>query len=104
METITTALYDRRRHSVSGSMDLKEAAEMHREIYRAIRAGKPDQARHSMEKHLNLARVAQASESSSKGITIRDESAPPLSTRPQAPKPRSERRRGPMRSESAQAG
>jgi len=93
METITTALYDRRRHSVSGASDLKESVEMHREIYRAIRGGKPEQARQAMEKHLNLARVAQASESSSKGVTTRDESAPPLSTRPRAEKPRPVRRR-----------
>ncbi len=93
METITAALYDRRRHSVGGASDLKESAEMHREIYRAIRAGKPEQARQSMEKHLNLARVAQASEISAKGVSGPDHSAPPASTRPRSEKPKAERRK-----------
>jgi GntR family transcriptional repressor for pyruvate dehydrogenase complex len=35
---------------------------MHREIYRAIRSHNPAQARLTMEQHLNLARIAQASE------------------------------------------
>jgi GntR family transcriptional repressor for pyruvate dehydrogenase complex len=35
---------------------------MHREIYRAIRSHNPAQARVTMEQHLNLARIAQASE------------------------------------------
>ena len=37
METITASLYDARRVTVDNSVDLKESAEMHREIYRAIR-------------------------------------------------------------------
>jgi len=93
METITAALYERRRHSVSGAIDLKESAEMHREIYRAIRAGKPELARQSMEKHLNLARMAQASETATKTTPAYDESAPPPSTRLRAEKPKAERRR-----------
>ena len=62
METITTSLYDNRRKTVERSRDLKESAEMHREIYRAIRSHNPPQAKASMEQHLNLARMAQAAE------------------------------------------
>ena len=62
METITAALYDTRRITVDNSSDLKESAEMHREIYRAIRSRNPQQAKRAMEQHLNLARMAQAAE------------------------------------------
>jgi GntR family transcriptional repressor for pyruvate dehydrogenase complex len=62
METITANLYDGRRLTVENSQDLKQSAEMHREIYRAIRSHNPPQAKRSMEEHLNLARMAQAAE------------------------------------------
>lgn len=62
METITANLYDYRSKTVHNAQDLKESAEMHREIYRAIRSHNPTQARHAMEQHLNLARTAQAAE------------------------------------------
>jgi GntR family transcriptional repressor for pyruvate dehydrogenase complex len=62
METITANLYEHRSKTVMNAQDLKQAAEMHREIYRAIRSHNPIQARVTMERHLNLARVAQASE------------------------------------------
>jgi GntR family transcriptional repressor for pyruvate dehydrogenase complex len=62
METITANLYEYRSKTVINAQDLKESAEMHREIYRAIRSHNPAQARVTMEQHLNLARIAQASE------------------------------------------
>jgi GntR family transcriptional repressor for pyruvate dehydrogenase complex len=62
METITANLYEYRSKTVVNALDLKESAEMHREIYRAIRSHNPAQARVTMEQHLNLARIAQASE------------------------------------------
>jgi GntR family transcriptional repressor for pyruvate dehydrogenase complex len=62
METIASALYDFRRKTVEHSVDLRESAEMHREIYRAIRARKPEEARILMEKHLRMAQTAQSSE------------------------------------------
>src|SRR6202522_1841136 len=61
METITANLYEYRSKTVAKAQDLKESAEMHREIYRAIRSHTPAQARVTMEQHLNLARIAQAS-------------------------------------------
>ena len=45
IETITSALYDKRRKTVERSTDLRESADMHREIYRAIRARKSLEAR-----------------------------------------------------------
>jgi len=62
METITTSMYDKRRRTVERSVDLRESAEMHRKIYRAVRARKPLEARRLMEQHLRLAQAAQDSE------------------------------------------
>lgn len=63
METVTSALYEDRRKTVERSRDLRESAEMHRSIYRAIRAGKAAEARKLMEQHLHLAESAQGKES-----------------------------------------
>jgi len=62
METITANLYERRSKTVQHAQDLKESAEMHREIYRAIRSHNPALARQTMEQHLRLASQAQAAE------------------------------------------
>ena len=62
METVTTSMYDKRRKTVERATDLRESAEMHREIYRAIRARKPDEARDLKEKHLRMAQRAQGAE------------------------------------------
>ena len=62
METITSALYDKRRKTVERSTDLRESAKMHRKIYRAIRARDPVKARKLMEQHLRMARTAQGLE------------------------------------------
>jgi GntR family transcriptional repressor for pyruvate dehydrogenase complex len=62
IETITSALYDKRRKTVERSIDLRESAEMHREIYRAIRSHKPIEARKLMEQHLHMAHTAQGLE------------------------------------------
>ncbi|MEO8737416.1 MAG: FadR/GntR family transcriptional regulator [Edaphobacter sp.] len=59
METITADLYKHRSKTVQNTLDLKESAEMHREIYRAIRSHNPAQARLTMEQHLKLAGDAQ---------------------------------------------
>jgi GntR family transcriptional regulator, transcriptional repressor for pyruvate dehydrogenase complex len=64
METITSALYDKRRKTVERATDLRESAEMHREIYRAIRARIPLDARRLMEQHLRMAENAQGMERS----------------------------------------
>lgn len=59
IETITSALYDDRRKTVELSTDLRESAEMHREIYRAIRSHNTAEARRLMEQHLRMAQEAQ---------------------------------------------
>ncbi|MGA3161587.1 MAG: FadR/GntR family transcriptional regulator [Terracidiphilus sp.] len=62
METITSAMYDKRRKTVERSIDLRESAEMHRKIYRAIRSRNPVEARKLMEQHLRMAQTAQDKE------------------------------------------
>jgi GntR family transcriptional repressor for pyruvate dehydrogenase complex len=59
IETITTAMYEKRRMTVDRTNNLREMAEMHREIYRAIRTHDPIEARKLMENHLRLAENAQ---------------------------------------------
>jgi len=62
METVTSTMYDKRRKTVERAVDLRESAEMHREIYRAIRGRKPQDARRLMEQHLRMAQTAQGME------------------------------------------
>ena len=62
METVTTSMYDKRRKTVEHAIDLHECAEMHRDIYRAIRGRKPLDARKLMEQHLRMAQAAQGME------------------------------------------
>lgn len=62
IDTISGLVYETRKLTVERAHDLKESAEMHRRIYRAIKAGDPEKARDEMGMHLLLARPAQASE------------------------------------------
>jgi GntR family transcriptional repressor for pyruvate dehydrogenase complex len=73
IETIASAVYDTRRKTgapndrssswgwktVERSTDMRQSAEMHRKIYRAIRARKPQEAHDLMEEHLRMAQAAQ---------------------------------------------
>ncbi len=62
METVTSSMYDKRRKTVERAIDLRESAEMHREIYRAVRSRRPADARRLMEQHLRMAQTAQGME------------------------------------------
>jgi GntR family transcriptional repressor for pyruvate dehydrogenase complex len=62
METVATAFYDERRRTVEGSLNLRQSAEMHRAIYRAIRARDAVAARKTMEQHLRRAESDRESE------------------------------------------
>lgn len=59
IKTITTAMYEKRRKTVERADYLREMAGMHREIYRAIHAHDPVEARKLMEHHLRVAENAQ---------------------------------------------
>jgi GntR family transcriptional repressor for pyruvate dehydrogenase complex len=64
VEMVSSLVYEQRRLTVEHALDLKESAEMHRRIYQAIRDRDPERAREEMARHLDLARMAQASEES----------------------------------------
>ncbi len=60
--TLAELVFEYRRVTVERARDLKESAELHRGIYRAIKDRDPDEARRLMDQHLALARSAQAAE------------------------------------------
>ena len=62
IETITSALYDTRRKTVERSTDMRESAEMHRRIYKAIKGRNAKEAHNLMEQHLRMAQTAQGLE------------------------------------------
>jgi len=64
MNMVATTLFDVRSKTVRRARDLKESAEMHRQIYRAIRDRNPEASRDAMRDHLMLAQKAQESEES----------------------------------------
>jgi GntR family transcriptional repressor for pyruvate dehydrogenase complex len=91
IDTVAELVYEVRRTTVERAKDLRESAEMHRRIYRAIKGGDPERARQEMEEHLNLARQAQAREE----VVERHRGVRAPETRPAAaPEPATRRPRG----------
>ena len=62
IDTIAEMVYETRRLTVERARDLRQSAEMHRRIYRAVKSRDPELARKEMSEHLDMARQAQASE------------------------------------------
>ncbi|MCC6131234.1 MAG: FadR family transcriptional regulator [Acidobacteria bacterium] len=62
IDTVAELVFEYRRTTVERARDLRESAELHRRIYKAIRDRNPDEARRQMSDHLNMARMAQAAE------------------------------------------
>ncbi|MDX6692548.1 MAG: GntR family transcriptional regulator, transcriptional repressor for pyruvate dehydrogenase complex [Blastocatellia bacterium] len=62
MNMVATILFDVRRKTVNRAKDLKESAEMHRQVYRAVRARDKEAAQNAMRDHLMRAQKAQESE------------------------------------------
>ena len=62
VEMVAAQFYEDRRRTVGRARDLRESAELHRRIYRAVRAGQPEAAREAMAEHLRRAQHAQARE------------------------------------------
>jgi GntR family transcriptional repressor for pyruvate dehydrogenase complex len=90
MEMVADILYQRRCKTIGRSRDLKESVEMHRKIYRAIRARNANAARAAMNEHLVLAERALASEEVSENVFDGSDNKPtrsvaenPLSETPQ---------------------
>jgi GntR family transcriptional repressor for pyruvate dehydrogenase complex len=59
MEMVADLFYDQRKKTVDRWRDAPEAAEQHRRIYQAIRAGDVEGARKEMDTHLQWAQEAQ---------------------------------------------
>ncbi len=62
MNMVATVLFETRSKTVKFALDLKESAEQHRMIYRAIREHNSEKAREAMRYHLNSTKRAQAQE------------------------------------------
>lgn len=62
METVVAALYDARRKTVERTTNLRESANVHREIYRAIRARDAARSRELMTQHLRHVEAEQLDE------------------------------------------
>jgi GntR family transcriptional regulator, transcriptional repressor for pyruvate dehydrogenase complex len=61
-EMVAAQFYEQRRRTVARARDLRDSAEMHRRIFRAVRSRNAGAAREAMAEHLTRARHAQAGE------------------------------------------
>ena len=62
MEMVAAQFYELRKETVQNARNLRESAEMHRRIFRAIRVRDADAARLAMTEHLQKAQHAQTLE------------------------------------------
>ncbi|HTV02516.1 MAG TPA: FadR/GntR family transcriptional regulator [Luteitalea sp.] len=69
VEMVSGIFYEHRRKTAAQGRDHKEAADLHRAIYNALRSRDPERARRAMDDHLSLARDRQASEAGFGGDT-----------------------------------
>ena len=71
VQMVSAILYQRRRETIARAHDFNEALELHRLVYRAIRAHKPDEAREAMREHIVRAQRAFALEEMQQQTTSR---------------------------------
>jgi GntR family transcriptional repressor for pyruvate dehydrogenase complex len=73
VEMVSALYYERRRDTAAraSNRDMRDAAEMHRRIYQAIRAHDADEARRAMHTHLMQASARQAKESEEPDATTK---------------------------------
>ena len=57
-------MYERRRETIERAHDFSESLELHQQVYRAIRARQPEEARAAMREHIVRAQQAFALEES----------------------------------------
>src|ERR1041385_3988129 len=62
VEMVSAILYERRRETIERAHDFHEALELHRKVYRAIRARNAEEAREAMREHIVRAQRAFALE------------------------------------------
>ena len=78
VEMVSEIFYEHRRKTAEQGRDLKEAADLHRAIYHALRSHDGERARRAMDAHLSLARDRQASEAGFGGEETTDPVPPPV--------------------------
>jgi GntR family transcriptional repressor for pyruvate dehydrogenase complex len=69
VEMVSAVLYERRRETIDRAHDFKESLELHQQLYRAIRARQPEEARGAMSEHILRAQRAFALEESEERTT-----------------------------------
>src|SRR6266702_2385798 len=70
VEMVSAVLYERRRETIDRAHDFKESLELHQQLYRAIRARQPEEARAAMSEHILRAQQAFALEEREEQSTI----------------------------------
>lgn len=80
MNMIAKILFEARSKTVKRATDLKESAEMHRSIYRAIRKRNSEAARETMRDHLLLAQKAQMQEGKNESAAAKNQINKPPKT------------------------
>jgi GntR family transcriptional repressor for pyruvate dehydrogenase complex len=71
MEMVAAQFYEIRKETIRHARDLRESAEMHRRIYRAIRSHDPEGAGGAMAEHLRVAQQAQTLETPPEAVGAR---------------------------------
>jgi GntR family transcriptional repressor for pyruvate dehydrogenase complex len=64
VEMVSAVLYERRRDTIERAHDFRESLDLHQQVYRAIRAHQPEEARAAMREHILRAQRAFALEES----------------------------------------
>jgi len=63
IDMLASLFFERRRETILSATDLRDTADAHRKIYKAIRARHREAASAAMDEHLRVAQAAQTSES-----------------------------------------
>ena len=69
VEMVSAVMYERRRETIERAHDFSESLELHQQVYRAIRARQPEEARAAMREHIIRAQQAFALEESEEETT-----------------------------------
>ncbi|MGH9969510.1 MAG: FadR/GntR family transcriptional regulator [Pyrinomonadaceae bacterium] len=69
VEMVSAVLYERRRDTIDRAHDFSESLELHQQVYRAIRARQPEEARAAMREHIVRAQQAFALEEKEEQVT-----------------------------------
>ena len=75
VEMVSAVMYERRRDTIDRAHDFNESLDLHRRVYRAIRAHKPDEARDAMREHIMRAQRALALEEQERASQAADQPA-----------------------------